>query len=174
MEVTAVADQPTLTVPATITVDEDTQSAAFTITSVLADTDGSETLLLEVSDIPLGATLSDGANVFTATPGNTTANISGWNLTNLSVTPPANSDVDFTLTVTATATETDNGDQSIRTDSIDVEVTAVADQPKLTVPASITVDEDTQSANFTIDAALVDTDTSEITRDHGGRRAGRS
>ncbi len=159
--VDAVADQPTLTVPATITVNEDTNSAAFTVSSTLNDTDGSETLLLEVSDIPLGATLTDGANVFTATAGNTTANISGWNLTSLSVRPPLNSDIDFSLTVMATATEGANGAQSVRSDSIGVAVTAVADQPNLTVPASIAVDEDTQSAAFSIESSLVDTDTSE-------------
>ena len=60
------------------------------------------------------------------------------------MTPPADSDDDFALTVTATATEAANGDRATRVDSINVEVTAVADQPTLTVPSTITVDEDTQ------------------------------
>ena len=161
VEVSAVADQPTLTVPATVTVSEDTSSAAFTISSALVDTDASETLTLSISNIPAGATLTDGSQTFTATNGNRSVDVTNWSLTNLSVTPPADSDADFLLTVTATATETANGDQSIRTDTIAVEVTAVADQPTLTVPATVTVDEDTQSAAFTITSALVDTDASE-------------
>ncbi len=161
VEVTAVADQPTLTVPATITVDEDTQSAAFTINGMLTDTDGSETLSLSISNIPVGAKLTDGSHTFTATGSNRSVNVTDWTLTNLSVTPPANSDVDFVLTVTATATETANNDQSSRTEAINVQVSAVADQPTLTVPATVVVDEDTQSAAFTMTAELVDSDTSE-------------
>ena len=65
--------------------------------------------------------------MFTATTGNTTVDITTWTLTNLTVTPPADSDVDFALTVTATATEIANGDQVSRVDSINVKVTAVAD-----------------------------------------------
>ena len=161
VEVTAVADTPALTVPATITIDEDTQSATFSIDSVLTDTDGSETLQLVISDVPIGATLTDGSHIFTATSGNTSIDVTDWTLTNLSVAPPANSDADFDLTVTATASEAANGDHSLRVDTIDVEVTAVADQPTLTVPSTVTVDEDTHSATFAINSALADTDGSE-------------
>ena len=93
-------------------------------------------------------------------------------MTNLSVTPPADSDDDFALTVTATATEADNSDRATRVDTIDVEVTAVADQPTLTVPSTITVDEDTQSATFTISSALTDTDGSETLTLGDQQRAG--
>ncbi len=157
----AVADQPTLTVPSTITVDEDTQSAAFTVSSSLTDLDGSETLLLEIGDIPVGATLTDGVHAFVAASGATSVNVTNWILTDLTVTAPTNSDQDFTLTVAATVTESANGDQSVRSDSIDVTVVAVADTPSLTVPATVTVDEDTQSASFTIISSLDDTDGSE-------------
>ena len=75
VEINAVADVPTLTVPSTITVDEDTQTAAFTISSTLTDTDGSETLQLTISDVPVGATLTDGGNTFTASSGNTTVDV---------------------------------------------------------------------------------------------------
>ena len=120
------------------------------ISSTLHDTDGSESLRLEVSDVPVGAVLSDGVNTFTATTGNTTVDVTSWALSSLSITPPADSDVDFTLTVTATATESAGGDTAVKSDTIDVQVTAVADQPTLTVPSTITVDEDTNSATFAI------------------------
>ncbi len=161
VEVNAVADQPNLTVPSTLAVDEDTNSAAFTVSSTLNDTDGSETLAVQVSDIPEGATLTDGFHTFTGSTGNTQIDVTSWTLTNLSITPSADSDVDFTLTVTATSTESDNGHQSTRMDTIDVEVTAVADQPTLTVPSTITVNEDTQSATFSISSLSTDVDGSE-------------
>ena len=55
---------------------------------------------LVVSGIPAGAVLSDGANCFIATSGNTSINVQSWNLSNLKITPP--NDTNFILTVTAT------------------------------------------------------------------------
>ncbi len=85
VEVAAIADLPTLTVPAIVTVDEDSNSAAFTISAALTDTDASETLTLQISDVPVGATLTDGSHTFLSTAGNTTVDITNWALTNLSV-----------------------------------------------------------------------------------------
>ena len=82
-------------------------------------------------------------------------------LSNLSITPPPDRDDDFTLTVTATATEAENADHARTVDTIDVEVTAVADRPVLTVPSTVTVDEDSQSAIFGISSELRDVDGSE-------------
>ncbi len=142
----AVADQPSLTVPSTITVSEDTASTSFSIAAAATDMDGSETITLVISDVPLGATISDGAFTFVASLGNTAVDVTNWNWSSLTVTPPANSDTNFTLAVTATATEAANSDQNSKSDTIAVEVTAVADQPNLTVPATVAVNEDTQSA----------------------------
>ena len=161
MEVTAVADQPNLTVPATVALGEDEQSAPFAISSSLRDSDGSETLKLEIGDVPAGVQLSDGNNSFTGTPGNTTVDVTNWELDRLTIVPPADSDQDFVLTVTATAIEQVNSDVATRSDTIDVEVTARADQPTLTVPATVTVDEDTQTAVLSIQSELSDTDGSE-------------
>ena len=44
------------------------------------DKDGSETLSVSVSAIPVGATLTDGVNSFTATAGQTSVDISGWSI----------------------------------------------------------------------------------------------
>jgi outer membrane lipoprotein-sorting protein len=155
--VNAVADAPTLTVnPAAG--DEDT-AIALPVATALVDADGSETLAVAISSIPVGATLSDGANSFTATAGNTTATVSGWNLAALTVLPPLHSDVDFTLTVTSTATEGANGAVATTTSSLAVTVNAVADAPTLTVnPAA--GDEDTVIA-LPVATALVDADGSE-------------
>ncbi|NML76389.1 tandem-95 repeat protein [Rhizobium sp. S-51] len=138
--------------------DEDT-SIALHIWGNLYDTDGSETLTFTISDIPVGAVLSDGTNSFTATAGNTSVNIAGWTLSALAITPPVNSDADFALRVTGTATETANGDSISGDLSLNVTVHGVADAPALTVtPAS--GDEDT-AISLQLAGALTDTDGSE-------------
>src|SRR5262249_46849398 len=120
---------------------------------------GSESLTVHVAAVPLGATLSDGTHTFTATVGNTVANVTGWTLGSLTVTPPSNSDVDFTLTVSATSTESSNGDSATTTASLPVTVIAVADAPTLAV-APAAGNEDT-AISLSVSPALVDTDGSE-------------
>jgi len=71
----------------------------------LADKDGSETLAVSVSTIPVGTTLTDGVHSFTATAGNTSVDISAWTFANLTVTPPQGFSGDLKLTVNATATD---------------------------------------------------------------------
>ena len=71
----------------------------------LTDTDGSETLAVSVSSIPVGATLTDGVHSFTSMAGNTSVDISGWSFGSLTVTPAQNFTGDFQLTVNATATD---------------------------------------------------------------------
>jgi subtilase family serine protease len=130
-------------------------SISLSFTASLVDTDGSESLSLAIAGLPAGAVLQDGTHSST----DPTVDITGWNLANLSVTPPANSDADFTLTVTATSTEAANGDTAENQQALDVTVTAVADQPTLTVsPAS--GNEDT-AIPLAIGSALSDTDGSE-------------
>jgi hypothetical protein len=134
---TPVADAPTLTVsPATG--NEDT-AIALSIARSLVDTDGSESLALTVSALPIGATLSDGVNSFTASTGNQSVAISTWNLAALAVTPPVNSDVDFALTVSATATEAANGATAATNASLAVDVVPVNDAPVLG-PVALSID----------------------------------
>ena len=75
----------------------------------LVDTDGSEILSYTIGNIPVGALLSDGTNNFTATAGNASVDVSGWNLAGLSLTPPLGFTGSITLQYTATATESANG-----------------------------------------------------------------
>ncbi|HYG29179.1 MAG TPA: Ig-like domain-containing protein [Allosphingosinicella sp.] len=60
---------------------------------------------VKIEGVPIGATLSDGTNSFTATAGNTVATITGWNLAALRVTPAAGSTTDFTMTLKAASKE---------------------------------------------------------------------
>ena len=168
IDIAALADTPVATVQP-VSGDEDS-AIALSVSVGLADADGSEILSsLIVSDIPVGATLSDGANSFTATDGDTETEISGWNQGTLTITPPADSDVDFMLTVTAEAMEVSNGDTKTTSEPIAVTVNAIADAPLLDLnnlapgPASaigVSGDEDTAIA-FDVASALSDIDGSE-------------
>ncbi|QNH80273.1 LapA family giant adhesin [Pseudomonas protegens] len=83
------------------------------ISTGLTDTDGSETLSVKISGIPAGSVLSDGAgHTFTATATSGEANVTGWNLGNLTVTPPPYYNGSFNLNVTSTSTESLGGSAS--------------------------------------------------------------
>jgi hypothetical protein len=75
----------------------------------LADTDGSESLAVQLQGIPEGATLTDGTNSFTATAAVTSVNITTWNRSSLSITFPSGHAGTSTLTAVATSTETATG-----------------------------------------------------------------
>ena len=120
--VDAVADAPTLTVN-DVSGNEDS-AIALDISAALTDT--GESLAVTISGVPTGASLSAGTDNGDGTWTLTQAQLGG-----LTLTPPANSDTDFSLTVTATSTDGSDTAQSVGT--IDVTVEAVADAPTLTV-----------------------------------------
>ncbi|MCB2101215.1 MAG: hypothetical protein KDE22_10125, partial [Rhodobacterales bacterium] len=126
VSVAADADAPTLTLN-DASGNED-QAISLNLSSALTDTDGSESLSITIGGVPSGATLSAGTD-----NGDGTWTLSSDDLSGLTITPPANSDVDFQLTVTATSTEGDGGDTATTSGTIDVSVTAVADAPVLSV-----------------------------------------
>ncbi len=151
--ISGVADAPTLTVDGSVAGEED-DAIALDINAALNDTDGSETLTVTVADVPAGATLSAGFD-----NGDGTWSLAPHELNNLSITlAPGDAD-DFTLSVTAIAAELD-GDVSSTSATIDVVVDPVVDAPTLTV-TDATGTEDTPIP-LDIDAALVDTDGSEV------------
>lgn len=79
------------------------------INTALTDIDGSEALSVKISGFPKGMVLSDDAG-HSFTVGTTgEANVTGWNLVNLTLTPPPYYNGQFTLTVTSTATESLGG-----------------------------------------------------------------
>src|SRR5438067_325167 len=154
-----VADAPTLTV-APATGNEDS-AIALSVSAALTDTDGSEHLSsLTVGSIPVGATLSDGSHTFTADATHSSINVLGWNLGSLSVTPPANSDVDFALTVTATSQEGASGPTASTTANLNVTVNPVADTPIITGD-DVAVVAPTGDIPLGLHVALTDTDGSE-------------
>ncbi|AZE45864.1 T1SS secreted agglutinin RTX [Pseudomonas chlororaphis] len=83
------------------------------ITTALTDTDGSESLSVKIGGIPAGSVLSDGAgHTFTAGASVSEANVTGWNLGTLTLTPPPYYNGSFNLTVTSTSTESLGGSAS--------------------------------------------------------------
>jgi len=101
-------------------------SFALDITSALVDTDGSETLSLQVSGIPDGANLSAGTD-----NGDGSWTLTPAQLDGLSVTVPNSVTADFDLSVSATATEA-NGNVSTTTQSVAIVIPGeVADAPTL-------------------------------------------
>ncbi|MGH1455990.1 MAG: type I secretion C-terminal target domain-containing protein [Alphaproteobacteria bacterium] len=124
-----VADKPKLTVD-DAKVKEDS-SVFVPVEAELTDTDGSEFLTITVEGVPASWGFSGGG--WTQT-GATTYEITvpaGDNYNGgFTLTPPADSDVDLTgINVTATSTEIANNDTASISESIDVIVDAVFDEP---------------------------------------------
>ncbi|MBO6520414.1 MAG: DUF642 domain-containing protein [Rhodospirillales bacterium] len=133
--------------------DEDTD-IPLDIAAALTDTDGSEMLSITISGVPNGAALSAGTN-----NGDGSWTLTPEQLAGLTVTPPADSDVDFTLTVEATSTELSTGDTAVVSGTIPVTVNAVADAPNV---AAGDGDGDVgQTVPLAIESILSDTDGSE-------------
>ncbi len=69
----------------------------------ITDIDDSAAPVVTITDIPSGYVLSDGSTTITSTGADIT--ISGWDLSALQLTPPADTDTNFTLTVTVQPVE---------------------------------------------------------------------
>ncbi len=105
-----------------ISADEDS-SIAIKVDSSLVDTDGSESLSLNISGIPIDAILSDGTHSFTASLGSTTSDITGWDLDNITLdVPSVTQTITHTLSINAISTEGSNADTATNTVNIDLTV----------------------------------------------------
>uniref|UniRef100_UPI00130E6BC8 beta strand repeat-containing protein n=1 Tax=Pseudomonas fluorescens TaxID=294 RepID=UPI00130E6BC8 len=91
------------------------------ITTGLTDTDGSESLSVKLSGIPAGSIVSDGAGR-TVTVGSTDVDVSGFNLNNLSIKPPAYYNGEFVVKITSTATEAVGNSQAVSEGTLKVTV----------------------------------------------------
>ncbi|WEJ73465.1 retention module-containing protein [Pseudomonas sp. PSE14] len=136
---------------------EDTSIPLSKINAALVDTDGSESLSISISGIPNGATLSDGIHSFTADASNGSVDVTGWNLSTLTFTPPANANGTITLQVNATSTEASNHDQATTTLPLDIQVHAVNDAPS-GADNSITLNEDSSRTFSAADFGFTDVD----------------
>jgi hypothetical protein len=108
------------------------------INASLRDTDGSESLKVELLGLPAGATLSDGTRSITL-PSGGAINLTGWNLATLSLVPPSGFVGELSLQVRATSTEASNGATASVTQALTVRVLSgvIANTP-LTVSPYVT------------------------------------
>ena len=99
---------------------------ALNIDAALTDTDGSETLSVTISGVPDGASLSAGTDNQDGT-----WTLTSDQLTDLTLTPPADSNEDFSLMVTATSSQ--GTDTASTVAELMVDITGVADTPTLSI-----------------------------------------
>jgi hypothetical protein len=114
----------------------------------------------------VGTVLSDGTHSFTVTEQTPVADITGWNTYALAITPPAGFHGQLTLQLSATATEAANGSKATVSQTMVVDVQAVAQVPVLSMAPSaasvsrVIVDtswEDVRDATY--GATVIDTDS---------------
>ncbi|MEM1229833.1 MAG: Ig-like domain-containing protein, partial [Pseudomonadota bacterium] len=137
LEIEADADAPIISV-SNVAGDEDT-TIALSLSAVVADTDGSETLVGRLRNVPIGATINGATD-----QGGGVWLISGTDFSGISATPPLNDNgvvsLEFSVVVTDTASNTDTETLGA---SFTVRVDPVDDAPTLVAaPAPVSVPED--------------------------------
>ncbi|SIR15582.1 type I secretion C-terminal target domain (VC_A0849 subclass), partial [Rhizobium sp. RU33A] len=127
---------------------------------------------ITVTGVPAGAVLTDGVRSATST--GASVDLTGWTLSTLTFTPPANASGTFTLTLSVTTTDTATLSGSAVTDtetvtrSFEVTVIAVNDAPTLTGLNGVTFLENTvNAAPQIIDADVVFADIDSANLDTG-------
>ncbi|MFK3941397.1 immunoglobulin-like domain-containing protein [Pseudomonas monteilii] len=93
------------------------------IGSALTDTDGSESLSVKLGGIPAGAVVSDNAG-HSVTVGSAAVDVTGWNLANLTIKPPAYYFGQFDVKVTSMSSESVGGSTAINEGTLKVTVYA--------------------------------------------------
>lgn len=121
IDIDPVADRPTLSIAPGSSTGVENQSLKLVINTALTDTDGSETLGVTIGGLPPGSILSDGMGN-TVTAGATQVDVSGWELTHLTLTPPPYFEGKIELVVTSTATETVGGDKATVTQQLPITI----------------------------------------------------
>jgi len=155
----AVADKPSLS--ASPAIGNEGAAIPLNISAALTDTDGSESLSVQISNLPAGAVLSAGINnagTWTLTP----AQLPGLTITCLD-------DGSFSLTVTAISTESSNGSQAQATAMLPLTVDNVAPanvQLQLN-PATFNEGSTTTVSGSFTDPGVLDTHTVTVNWDDG-------
>ena len=128
INVTPVADAPIVTV-INAEGNEDT-AIKLTVSTALADTDGSEKLSpVTVAGIPVGAVLTDGSHSYTSEKdGDGTVVLKDWDLTKLTITPPGDYNGPINLQVSVTSTES-NDLKATTVETLKITVNPVNDAP---------------------------------------------
>ncbi|MDH5581468.1 MAG: hypothetical protein OEY33_06150, partial [Bdellovibrionales bacterium] len=136
----------------------------LSISQSLIDVDGSESLTGHLGGIPDGAIITDGLNVFEASAGDNSVEVTNWDMASLKIIPPENESGEFTLSFTSTTTENEAVDPSSAsvTKCFLVTVSPVADEPILNIQ-NVRGDEDSAIAlNIGVDVSDSGEDISSL------------
>ena len=145
LTVNAVNDDPVITAPADVAIDEDTATGALAFTVSDVETDAASLLV--------SATSSDQ----TLLPdGNIVLGGAGANRT-VMLTPAA--DANGSAVVTLTVTDADSGTAQAQ---FTLTVNAVNDDPVITAPADVAIDEDTATGALAFTVSDVETDAASL------------
>ena len=151
VSVTGVADTPEVTFQDETGFED--QWTQLHLDANLTDTDGSETLSIQITGVPDGAILSPGTFVSTGV-----WTVSEAQLPLVCIRPPSDFSGDMTMTLSVTSTE-DDGNSTTVDEPFTVSVTGVADAADLGVANASGVED--RPIDLDIKAALNDTDGSE-------------
>ena len=130
LTVDGVADTPILSVAPSSGFEG--QWIPINVSASLTDTDGSETLAVELLFLPNGTKVTDGTTTVTVNNNSPSVDVAGWDMGNLSLRPPPGQTENFDFRVSATSTE--NGVTATAEGVVDIEVnpqdgTTVVSQP---------------------------------------------
>ncbi|WP_426244285.1 beta strand repeat-containing protein, partial [Pseudomonas sp. PSPC3-2] len=136
---------------------EDHAIKLSTIDAYATDKDGSETLKLEISGVPVNATITDGTpgHTFTATAGNQSVDISDWNKATLVFNPAENANGLVNLTVTATAQD-GTADPKSESITLPINVIAVNDAPEAMATTATGSEDPVQGIEVKLSATDID------------------
>ena len=132
VNVSGVADTPYLSEDASISVAEDQYSEIpLNIDSHLTDTDGSESLLIYIDNVPDGATLNKGECLGYDYSGESDWELSAEDLAGLTIKLPKDYSGDFALDVSAVAIESNysTNRREVTNSTISINVDPIADEP---------------------------------------------
>ncbi|PAO34662.1 Ig-like domain-containing protein [Vibrio vulnificus] len=101
---------------------QDTWIPLTSVTVAQQDTDGSETLVVNISGLPAGAKFTDGKSVLVSDGESSEYSVTGWDLDNIFVLPPSGSSDDFTIHIDAISSEKDSNSSAHNSTQIDVNV----------------------------------------------------
>ncbi|MGR2930881.1 Ig-like domain-containing protein [Vibrio vulnificus] len=101
---------------------QDTWIPLTSVTVAQQDTDGSETLVVNISGLPAGAKFTDGKSVLVSDGESREYSVTGWDLDNIFVLPPSGSSDDFTIHIDAISSEKDSNSSAHNSTQIDVNV----------------------------------------------------
>ncbi|MCA9196338.1 MAG: hypothetical protein KDA87_02330 [Planctomycetales bacterium] len=156
MQILPVADPPLVSVQP-ITTRED-QASSFSFVAKAIDVDGSESVHIQLSGLPIGAQLSDGSNQFDANAVHHSVNLSDWDLSNLTIVPPEDIGGDFSLELKVTSIDSAESEATTRV-PVDYHIQPVADGVQLITNNA--AGEADRSIQLDIQSRLLDQDGSE-------------